>query len=106
MYPNKRITGIFQPHLYSRTRDFAAEFAKSLDLLDELILLDIYPAREKPIEGVNSGIIFEKVSIQSKRMCSLENLTDIVYKMKPEVLLTMGAGNIDKKVVSLKKLFE
>jgi UDP-N-acetylmuramate--alanine ligase len=106
IYTNKRITGIFQPHLYSRTRDFAAEFAKSLDLLDDLILLDIYPAREEPIEGVNSGIIFEKVSIQSKRMCSLENLTDIVYKMKPEVLLTMGAGNIDKKVTSIKKLFE
>jgi UDP-N-acetylmuramate--alanine ligase len=92
--------------LYSRTRDFAEEFAKSLELLDELILLDIYPAREKPIEGVSSNIIFNKVNINKKIICSLENLVETISVKKPELLLTMGAGNIDSKVGQIKKLLE
>ena len=67
-FPGKKITGIFQPHLYTRTRDFAPEFAESLSLLDELLLLPIYPAREEPIEGVNAEMILEKVTIPLKRI--------------------------------------
>jgi UDP-N-acetylmuramate--alanine ligase len=106
IYPNRKITGVFQPHLYSRTRDFADEFAKSLDLLDELILLDIYPARELPIAGVSSEIIFDKLQIKNKTLCTLNNLEEIIASKKIEVLLTMGAGNIDTKVVALKRILE
>ncbi|MDR2038889.1 MAG: UDP-N-acetylmuramate--L-alanine ligase [Bacteroidales bacterium] len=105
LYPGKRITGIFQPHLYSRTRDFADGFAKSLSLLDELILLEIYPAREEPIDGVSSGIIFEKVSINEKIMCTKGEIIDILGKHRPEVLLTLGAGDIDTLVVPIENLF-
>lgn len=106
LYPNKKLTGIFQPHLYTRTRDFVDEFAKSLSLLDELILLDIYPARELPIEGVTSQIIFDKVTCK-KTLCNktellalLENKDDI------EVLLTVGAGDIDQLLTPIKELLE
>ncbi len=102
LFPGKRITGVFQPHLFSRTRDFAIEFAKSLEMLDELILLEIYPAREEPIEGISSQIVFEKVSIHSKSMCSLENLVHYLSTKKFEVLLTMGAGSISQKVNDIK----
>lgn len=103
MFPDKKITGIFQPHLYSRTRDFAAEFAESLSLLDELILLDVYPAREKPIDGVTSAIIFDKVSIARKAMCSKENLPDMLKGRDLQVLVTLGAGDIDAMVESIAK---
>jgi len=103
IFPGKKITGIFQPHLFSRTRDFADEFAKSLDLLDELILLEIYPAREEPIEGVTSKIIFDKVSLVNKTICPIENLIPFLSGKKLEVLLTMGAGNISQKVEDIKK---
>lgn len=106
LYPNKKLTGIFQPHLYTRTRDFVDEFAKSLSLLDELILLDIYPARELPIQGVTSQIIFDKVTCK-KTLCNktellalLENKNDI------EVLLTVGAGDIDQLLTPIKELLE
>jgi UDP-N-acetylmuramate--alanine ligase len=105
LFPTKKITGIFQPHLFSRTRDFATEFAQSLEKLDELILLDIYPAREEPIEGVNADLIFNKVGIKNKAKCTLENLVESISNKKFEVLLTMGAGNIDKKVKEIKELF-
>lgn len=95
MFPGKKITGVFQPHLYSRTRDFAAEFAGSLSLLDELILLDIYPAREKPIDGVTSAIIFDKVSIARKAMCSKEDLPKMLCEKDLQVLVTLGAGDVD-----------
>ena len=98
MYAGKKLTGIFQPHLYTRTRDFAAEFAKSLSLLDELILLDIYPARELPIEGVTSKIIFDKVTCGKKEMCSKENLLNVLKNKDLEVLITVGAGDIDRLV--------
>jgi UDP-N-acetylmuramate--alanine ligase len=105
LYPNKHITGIFQPHLYSRTRDFADEFAQSLSMLDALILLDIYPAREEPIEGVTSKIIFDKVTIEDKRMCSKDEAVNILKTKQVEVLLTLGAGDIDTLVKPIEELF-
>ena len=104
IFPGKKITGVFQPHLFTRTRDFANEFAKSLDLLDELILLEIYPARELPIEGVTSNIIFDKVSLKTKTICPIEDLIPLLSGKKLEVLLTMGAGNISQKVEEIKKI--
>jgi UDP-N-acetylmuramate--alanine ligase len=101
MFPSRKITGIFQPHLYSRTKDFANEFAESLSLLDSLVLLDIYPAREEPIEGVTSEIILNKVTCEKKILCSLKNAMEIIDKQDIDVLLTMGAGNIDKLVNSI-----
>ncbi len=106
LFKGKKVTGVFQPHLYSRTRDFAEEFAKSLDLLDEIILLDIYPAREKPIAGVTSGIIFDKINNKNKIQCGKAELLDILKKIKPEVLITLGAGDIDELVVPIKELFK
>jgi UDP-N-acetylmuramate--alanine ligase len=101
LYHGKKITGVFQPHLFSRTRDFASEFAESLSLLDEVILLDIYPAREKPMEGVTSQIIFEKIT-SPKVMSTLQDLRDLIIKTMPEVLITLGAGDIDTHVPVLK----
>lgn len=96
MFPTRHITGVFQPHLYTRTRDFAADFATSLSLLDRLILLDIYPARELPIEGVTSQIIFDKVTLTDKQMCHKENLLDVLKQIDVDVLVTLGAGDIDR----------
>jgi UDP-N-acetylmuramate--alanine ligase len=104
LFPGKKITGVFQPHLYSRTRDFSNDFAQSLSKLDELILLDIYPAREKPIEGVSSDLIFDNVTIPSKTMCSKHDLLKILSAKDFEILLTMGAGDIDRFVEPVKKL--
>ncbi|MBN8696629.1 MAG: UDP-N-acetylmuramate--L-alanine ligase [Bacteroidetes bacterium] len=103
MFPGKKITGIFQPHLFSRTRDFAKEFAASLDLLDECILMEIYPARELPIEGVNSQMLINLMNSKHKRICQKNELVDAVAKEKIEVLLTMGAGDIDTFVEPIKK---
>jgi UDP-N-acetylmuramate--alanine ligase len=105
LYPGKKITGIFQPHLYSRTRDFAEGFAESLSMLDELILLEIYPARELPITGVNSKMILDMVKLKNKTLCTLEELMDIMKTRRPEVLLTIGAGDIDQLVEPLKRYF-
>jgi UDP-N-acetylmuramate--alanine ligase len=94
LYPNKIITGVFQPHLFSRTQDFADEFAKALDGLDEIILLDIYPAREKPIAGVTSEIIFSKMKNQHKKLLKKNELINYLSGNKPEILITLGAGDI------------
>ena len=104
LYPNKKITGVFQPHLFSRTRDFADEFAKSLEMLDELILLDIYPARELPIEGVTSEMLLNKVNLLNKLSCAKDQLVDIINERNVEVLLTLGAGDIDQFVEPLKEV--
>ncbi len=96
LFPGKKLTGIFQPHLFSRTRDLEKEFAQSLALLDELILMDIYPARELPIEGVSSEALLEKIPLKNKKLVKREELLTEVEKMQPEVLLTMGAGDIDR----------
>jgi len=103
LYPDRKITGIFQPHLYTRTRDFASEFASALSMLDELILLDIYPARERPIEGVSSDIILNDVKLENKTLCSKENLLSLLKDRDLDVLVTFGAGDIDKMVPLIKK---
>jgi UDP-N-acetylmuramate--alanine ligase len=102
MYPGKKITGIFQPHLYSRTRDFADDFAKSLDMLDECILMEIYPARELPIDGVSSQMLLDKMKLTKKSICSKDKLVDEVISRQLEVLITLGAGDIDTFVAPLK----
>ncbi len=104
LYPDKKITGIFQPHLYSRTRDFVDGFAESLSLLDELILLDIYPARELPIAGITSQLIADKVTIANKCVVKKEQLLTYLSSKKIEVLLTLGAGDIDVFVQPIKEL--
>ena len=96
LFPGAKITGIFQPHLYSRTRDFADGFAESLGKLDELILLDLYPAREKPIPGVDSKMIFDRVDLTNKKLCAKADLIGILENYQLEVLLTIGAGDIDQ----------
>jgi UDP-N-acetylmuramate--alanine ligase len=103
IYPNKKITGVFQPHLYTRTRDFADGFAESLSLLDEVILLDIYPARELPIEGIDSNMIMKNVKVPVN-LCSKEELVELLKQKELEVLLTLGAGDIDKLVEPIKKM--
>jgi UDP-N-acetylmuramate--alanine ligase len=89
--------------LYTRTRDFAPEFAKALSQLDELILLDIYPARELPIEGVNSELILNQVKLEKKSLCSKENLLDLLKNKDLDVVVTFGAGDIDTLVPLIKK---
>lgn len=106
LYPNKRIVGIFQPHLYSRTRDFAQEFADSLLPLDEIILLDIYPARELPIPGISSKTILHKINKMSKYLCGKEELVDVLIALAPQVLITLGAGNIDALVPQIEEAFK
>lgn len=103
LYPERKLTGVFQPHLFSRTRDFAEEFAQSLSLLDCIILLDIYPARELPIEGVSSKIIFDQINIKDKYQCSKTDLPGLIERLKPEFLVTMGAGDIDRLVPVIKE---
>jgi len=95
LYPDRKITVIFQPHLFTRTRDFYVEFAEHLSLADELILLDIYPAREEPIPGVTSDIIFEKVTSPQKTLCSKKELLDQLRGKEYDVVMTLGAGDID-----------
>lgn len=94
LHPDKQITAIFQPHLYSRTKDFADEFAEALSAVDQLILLDIYPAREKPIPGITSDTILAKVRISNKKRMEKSELLAFLQKNKPVLTLTMGAGDI------------
>ena len=94
LYPERRLTVAFQPHLYSRTRDFAEQFAQALSLADSVILLDIYPARELPIPGVTSQIIFDRITCPDKVLIKKEDLTDTIKKRNFEILLTAGAGDI------------
>ena len=96
IFPGRKITGVFQPHLYTRTRDFAPEFASALSALDKLILLDIYPAREEPIPGVTSELIFKDVTAPEKMLIRKEELMDTLAGEKLDVLVTFGAGNIDR----------
>lgn len=103
LFPGKKITGIFQPHLYSRTRDLHKDFAKSLSKLDKLILMDIYPARETPIEGVTSQLIFEGVKLKDKKIFSREKIPEEAGKQKEGVILTIGAGDIYELVSPIEK---
>jgi len=104
IFLQKKITIIFQPHLYTRTRDFAEAFGKSLSLADEVILLPIYPARELPIEGVNSEMLLERISIQNKRVVGKKDLINELKKSKLEVVVTVGAGDIDQMVEPIAKM--
>ena len=104
VFPGRKITGIFQPHLYTRTRDFAPEFAEALSLLDKLILLDIYPAREEPIQGVSSELIFKDVRCPEKILLHKEELMDYLSKERIDVLITLGAGDIDRFINPISEL--
>ncbi|MGB4400636.1 MAG: UDP-N-acetylmuramate--L-alanine ligase [Daejeonella sp.] len=106
LYPDRKLTTVFQPHLFTRTRDFAEGFAEVLGMTDELILLDIYPARELPIQGVNSEMILNKIDLANKRIMSKSEVIDYVRKEQPELLLTVGAGDIDTLIEPLKKALE
>ncbi|NVJ86865.1 MAG: UDP-N-acetylmuramate--L-alanine ligase [Algoriphagus sp.] len=98
MYPGKKLTVVFQPHLFSRTRDFAEGFSESLSLADQVLLLDIYPARELPIPGVSSEMLFDDIQASNKKMVTKEQLFDVLEDWDPEILVTMGAGDIDRLV--------
>ncbi len=104
LYAGKKITGIFQPHLFSRTRDFVDGFARSLELLDEVIVMDIYPARELPIEGINAQFLLDKINHPKKFYKTKEQILSFVTEQNPEILLTLGAGNIDQLVQPLKEI--
>jgi len=103
LFPGKKICGIFQPHLYTRTRDFADQFAESLALLDQLILMEIYPAREEAIPGIDSGMLLDKVQMDEKVLIKRDQLLRVVKERDPELLVTMGAGDINQFVEPLKE---
>ena len=102
LYPNKKVLGVFQPHLFSRTKDFIDDFASSLSKFDELILLDIYPARESPIEGVNSAWLLGKISIDKKQISAKEKLVGNILKSKAKIIVVIGAGDIGELVENIK----
>ncbi len=106
LFPGKPIAGAFQPHLYSRTSDFADGFAKSLELLDKVILLPIYPAREDPIPGVSSALILEKMNHPGKYLVEKDEFLNTIKALQPEIFVTMGAGDIDRFVEPVKAYFE
>lgn len=104
IFPGRKITAVFQPHLYTRTRDLASDFAKALSAVDKLILLDIYPARELPIEGVTSEIIFKDVTAPEKVLITKEELMPLLEKEELDVFVTFGAGNIDRFIVPITEM--
>ena len=106
IFPGRKLTAIFQPHLYSRTKDFAPEFAAALSKVDKLILLDIYPAREEPIPGVTSEMIFKDVTAPEKVLIKKEELMELLSEEPVDVLATFGAGNIDRYIEPITKLLE
>lgn len=106
MYPGKKVTAVFQPHLFSRTKDLHKEFAASLDNADEVVVLDIYPAREKPVPGVTSEMITREMKNKNSRVLNKKELYSYLENKKPEVFLTVGAGDIDAMVQPLKNFFE
>jgi len=104
LFPEKKLTAIFQPHLYSRTRYFMLDFARSLEAVDDLILLDIYPAREKPIPEVTSEKLLQMIQLSDKQRVGKDQLLALIDQKRPEVLVTMGAGDIDRFVKPLEKM--
>lgn len=106
MYPGKKITAVFQPHLYSRTRDFADGFSESLSIADEVLLMDLYPAREEPIPGVSSDMLFDAITSSVKVRCTKKDVVQKLEDMDVEVIATIGAGDIDTCVEPIKKLLE
>ena len=97
-FSGKRLTGVFQPHLYTRTHDFFREFASVLSALDECILVELYPAREQPIEGVSSALIFDLIEMDAKYLTTKSELIDLLGKVGPEILLFLGAGDLDRMI--------
>lgn len=106
LFPGRRITGIFQPHLYSRTRDFQDGFAAELDKLDDIILMDIYPARELPMPGVTSGIVFDKMKNPNRVLATKANVLEVLKTKDLDVVMTIGAGDIDTFVSPIKKMLQ
>ena len=107
LYSGRRIKAIFQPHLYTRTRDFYREFADALSLLDDVCIVDIYPAREQPIPGVTSALIYDNLKSGIKRqMCSKEGILDVVRQGGFDVLVTLGAGDIENYVPQITELLQ
>lgn len=104
LYPNQDISVVFQPHLFSRTRDFMTEFAQSLSLFSRVYLLPIYPARELPIAGVSSEVLLAKIESPKKCLVTLETLVETLRKDQPKHLITLGAGDIGLKVNKIKKV--
>jgi UDP-N-acetylmuramate--alanine ligase len=104
MFPNKKITAIFQPHLFSRTKDFALAFAEVLSLPDALIMMDIYPAREKPIPGITSKWLMTKIELADKKRMTADEIKEYIALDPPELLVTLGAGDIDRLVQPLKEI--
>lgn len=102
LYPNKKVLGVFQPHLYSRTRDFADDFAMSLSNFDEIILLDIYAARELPIEGISSEWLLSKINNVTKKLVSKKDLVKNILETKSEIIVMIGAGDIGEMVENIK----
>ena len=106
LYPGKKVTGIFQPHLYTRTRDFYIEFAKSLDALDQIVLLDIYPAREEELPGIRSEIILEEMQNSNAQVMSKREAMDYIGSLETDLLLTLGAGDIDQLVQPIEEALQ
>ena len=103
LYPNEKVLAIFQPHLFSRTKDFADDFAKSLSLFDEVILLDIYPARELPMEGITSQWLMDKMTNPNKKLVAKAALINEIKASQAKVIVTIGAGDIGEMVKSIKE---
>ena len=106
LYPSKKVLAIFQPHLFSRTKDFADDFAKSLSQFDEIILLEIYPARELPMEGITSSWLLNKIENKNKRLLSKENLLEELQKTEANIVVTIGAGDIGEMVLEIKNTLQ
>jgi len=106
LYPDSEITGIFQPHLFSRTKDFAPEFATALDQLDTTILLEIYPAREQPIPGITSNYLKSIMTSKNAEVLSKEEVLNVLKANKPKVLLILGAGDIDTLREPIMEIYE
>jgi UDP-N-acetylmuramate--alanine ligase len=106
LFPQRRLTGIFQPHLFSRTRDHLEGFAKSLSQLDEVLLMEIYPARELPIAGVTSSALLQLITTEKKLLVQKEQIIPYLQQHRPDVLLTLGAGDIDRLMPALVELMK
>lgn len=106
LFPEKELTLVFQPHLFTRTRDFMDGFANTLSLADRLLLMEIYPARELPIPGITSSALLEKVTCREKQICQKEELLDVLRNIKPELIVTMGAGDIDRFVPQIETMLK
>ena len=108
LYPSRKVTVVFQPHLFSRTKDFYQDFAQSLALADCVILLDIYPAREEPIEGVTSDLIYQEISLPKgkKEMSSTKDIISLLSTLDTDIILTLGAGDINLLTPQIKALLD